>query len=1013
MKPTYFILALLLIPIVGISQGSNVLTSSNTKPVVDDRLAQCLWGYAKNVNDKSGKSLIDFNSIDNWRKLGSYLAVSNDAKFMAYTINKPTGTRYWYSRLDSLVIQSTNNDWRMAFFGSKPGSFTNNGAQYIFLNGDALYLLQLGNYQANDVKNVVSYKMSQHGRSEWLAYQFKNTDSNLVLNNLGTKNEIHFSGITEYNFDNSGNWLACKVKSNELLLYNLVTGIQKRIPFIKDYTFAGNGEALVLKTIEKVDNGTTTTLKYLNFPDWKEKNIWSSSKEKIDLGGYCIDRSGRQVVFSVQDNTGNQIWYYNVDTDSAILKVTNETPGIAKGELVTGEVSFTNNDRYVQFSLQPGLITEKPDSAMAQVEVWDHKDLYLPPTQTALSKQATVYNAFLNIENDRVLPVESDGKKVLLLRGDFAVVKKSEVGTHGDRFWEAGILDSGDSNWVVSLKDGDSHLLPATAAREFFWFSPGMRYLVYFDVGKGCHYFSYDLQTSEVKDLTANIPEKQLGFVNRYNGDEPSYGNLTAWIGNDVGVLVYDNYDIWRLDLTGREPAVNITNGFGQSTNTILYLLATNHYSENIPAVKSDAPLLLRAFNTQNKQNGFYRKPNLKAGDPVQLYMGGYFMNLVVGCQDLNLSNEGVAPLKARDRKSWIVQRQSATDAPNYYETTDFKQFRRITDFQPQKNYRWLQEELHAFTHLDGRVGQGILYKPEDFDSTKKYPVLIVFYGAYSDDLYQFPVPTYLDQATAPGKSPAWLVNNGYLVFTPDIYTTPLKYGQSAFNVIEGAAQYLKKLPYVDANKLGCASHSWSAKLGAYIFTHSSSFSATAISEGFLYANPINMALAPNNGISRLGEVELSQEYGSLWENKATWLEETTVLQVDKVKNPLLLFCNQESAKDYQDQTFQLFSALRRLDKDVWWLKYENGSHTLQDLKELKDYTIRYTQFFNHYLKEAPAPQWMTQGVPVKLKGIESRYALDPSGSCGKDCAICKKWNAQYKKHPEMFNQPIQDWRLE
>jgi hypothetical protein len=250
-------------------------------------------------------------------------------------------------------------------------------------------------------------------------------------------------------------------------------------------------------------------------------------------------------------------------------------------------------------------------------------------------------------------------------------------------------------------------------------------------------------------------------------------------------------------------------------------------------------------------------------------------------------------------------------------------------------------------------------------------------------------------------------------VFTPDIYTTRLKYGPSAFNVIEGAAQYLNQLPYVAAGKLGCASHSWSAKLGAYLLTHSTSFGATAISEGYIYANVINMALSAKNGVSQLDGVEFGQEYGNLWENKEAWLDQTTVLQADKAKNPLLLFCNRESTKDYQDQTFQLFIALRRLEKAVWWLKYDNGSHTLADLKELKDYTIRYTQFFDHYLKEAPAPQWMTQGIPLKLKGVESRYELDPRGRCGKDCKICTKWNEQGQKHPEMFDKPIQEWHWE
>jgi hypothetical protein len=268
-----------------------------------------------------------------------------------------------------------------------------------------------------------------------------------------------------------------------------------------------------------------------------------------------------------------------------------------------------------------------------------------------------------------------------------------------------------------------------------------------------------------------------------------------------------------------------------------------------------------------------------------------------------------------------------------------------------------------------------------------------------------------------PGQSPAWFLNNGYLVFTPDIYVTPHQYGPTAFNVIEGAARYLNGLPFVDSNKLGCGSHSWSAKLGSYIFTHSSSFAATAINEGFLYGNVLNMAFSANKGRSRLENTEVEMEYGNFWENKDAWLDQTTILNVDKAASPLLLICNKESSEDYHDQTFQFFNALRRLDKNVWWLKYEKGSHTIDDPDEMKDFTIRYTQYFDHYLKNAPAPQWMTQGIPIKFKGIESRYELDPVGTCslsGKnDCPICTAWNEQYKRTPQMFQKEIKEWVLD
>jgi dipeptidyl aminopeptidase/acylaminoacyl peptidase len=1016
MKLYHSILVFILCTTLGFSQNSNRLTGVTSNSLVGDRLflEHYLWGYSKSNSGKGEKAVLDFNAIDNWRELGYYLAVSDDGKYFAYTINKPTGTRYWFRRLDSLVVQSTRTGWRLAFAGSNPGFFTANGEKYVFNNGETLCFLQLGKSQPRKIKEVVSYKVLRQGRNEWLAWQLKGNDSNFFLYNLVTGKEIPFSGITDYSFDKSGEWLACK-RANDLLLYNLVTGKERHFPFVVEYAFASNGKALLLKTIEKNNSGVTTALKYLGAPGWEEKIIWSGNKEKTDISSYSVDISGRHIVFS-QDSVDTRIWYYNADTDIAMVKATNTTPGISEELTIKGDVSFSDNDRYIRFSLQPLPDTRKPDPEIAQVEIWDHKDLYLQNEQAELSKQPKIYTAFINIENGKVSPLENNGKNVYLLQGDFAVVKKYPEEEHGERFWEVRNRNIKDSNWLVSLKDGSSQFLPTRSGIENFWFSPNGKYLVYFDLDKGCHYFSYDLHTGELKDITVNIPENQLGYLNHYSNsnNKALFGNIAAWLEDDAGVLVYDDYDIWKLDLAGKEPGINMTSGFGHSNKTMLILSTTDHYSSDIPVIKANAPLFLRAFNTWNKQSGFYRKADLKAGAPKLLYLGSYFTNKIFGWQDPNLSNDGLAPVKAKDRDTWIVQRQSSTDAPNYYETNDFKSFKRLTNFQPQQHFKWLSEELHSFKHLDGREGQGILYKPDDFDSTKKYPVLIAFYGAFSNNLNQLHAPSYIDHAMAPGKSPIWFVNNGYLVFTPDVYTTPLKYGPSAFNVIEGAAQYLKQLPYVDASKLGCASHSWAANLGAYLFTHSTSFSATAISEGIIYTNPINMAFSQfYEGHSRLKTVEIEMEYGNLYENKEAWLDQTTILQADKAKSPLLLFCNKESSPGMQEQTLQLFTALRRLEKNVWWLKYDNGAHTLQDLKELRDYTIRYTQFFDHYLKEAPAPQWMTQGLPLAIKGIESRYELDPKGSCGKDCKVCKKWNEQYKKYPEMFAKPIREWHLE
>ena len=74
--------------------------------------------------------------------------------------------------------------------------------------------------------------------------------------------------------------------------------------------------------------------------------------------------------------------------------------------------------------------------------------------------------------------------------------------------------------------------------------------------------------------------------------------------------------------------------------------------------------------------------------------------------------------------------------------------------------------ELKHWKMLDGRMSEGLLYKPENFDSTKKYPIIFYFYERDADNLYDYVAPTP-DRAVI---NIPYFVSNGYLVFDPNIY---------------------------------------------------------------------------------------------------------------------------------------------------------------------------------------------------------------------------------------------------
>jgi dipeptidyl aminopeptidase/acylaminoacyl peptidase len=78
-------------------------------------------------------------------------------------------------------------------------------------------------------------------------------------------------------------------------------------------------------------------------------------------------------------------------------------------------------------------------------------------------------------------------------------------------------------------------------------------------------------------------------------------------------------------------------------------------------------------------------------------------------------------------------------------------------------------------------------------------------------------------------------------------------------------------------------------------------------------------------------------------------------------------------------QGIELYTAMRRLQKPAWLLNYNNDEHNLkaESWGNRMDLSIRMQQFFDHYLKNAPAPIWMKDGLPAINKGFELRLETE------------------------------------
>jgi dipeptidyl aminopeptidase/acylaminoacyl peptidase len=99
---------------------------------------------------------------------------------------------------------------------------------------------------------------------------------------------------------------------------------------------------------------------------------------------------------------------------------------------------------------------------------------------------------------------------------------------------------------------------------------------------------------------------------------------------------------------------------------------------------------------------------------------------------------------------------------------------------------------------------------------------------------------------------------------------------------------------------------------------------------------------------------------------------------LDKVQTPVLIMANDKDGSVPWYQGIEMFTDLRRLQKPAWLLVYNDEDHNLVQRKNRKDLSKRKQQFYDYYLKGAPMPMWMKEGIPAVNKGKD--YGFELSG---------------------------------
>lgn len=744
-----------------------------------------------------------------------------------------------------------------------------------------------------------------------------------------------------------------KDEGTPLVLRNLETGVEHRFENVMAYAFSKDGERLFYTASN--EDGSADGVFEVDVSNGQATPVLTGEGKYTQM---TLDEEGARVAFL----TNRDDWEADEPAFSLYvgdhMMVNESTAGVPDDWRINenGSLSFSENGERLTFGTQPKPMPDPDDEGVLEddvvkVDVWNWQDPYIQPMQLvqAENEKKRAYTAVLHLEDSRVVQLGSlripdveipDDGNARYAVGTTDVPYRQMLSWDG-RYSDAYLIDvqTGSMRQIAEGIRGFGRPRPSPTGKYTYWWEPFEK-----------TWYVADSESGEAVDISTAIPED----VHNLFDDRPEPPNPTGqlvWTEDDESVLVYDWYDIWLVDPTGRDAPRNVTEGVGRAQNLRFRVARMDPDQEGVP---TDEDIVLTAFNLGTKQEGFYRDRLDGNRAPQMLTM-----------ENVNFGN----PRKAKDSDVVMLTRETFEEFGDLHITdSSFESLRSISDANPQQSdYRWGTSELVAWTSNDGIPLQGILYKPDGFDPNEQYPMMVYFYERMSDGLNRYIVPA----AGSSSINLSFYVSRGYLVFVPDIPYEEGHPGESALDAVVPGVLSIVAEGFVKRDKIGVQGHSWGGYQIAHMVTRTNLFTAAEAGAPVVNMTSAYGGIRWASGMVRQFQYEQTQSRigGSLWEKPLEYLENSPIFQADKIRTPLLMMHNDEDGAVPWYQGIEMFTGMRRLGKPVWMLNYNGEAHGLRRSANRKDWAIRMQQFFDHYLMDAPAPVWMVDGVPAILKG--------------------------------------------
>jgi dipeptidyl aminopeptidase/acylaminoacyl peptidase len=743
----------------------------------------------------------------------------------------------------------------------------------------------------------------------------KDPGSDLILRNLATKEEITIPDVIEYDFDKKGAWLVYATSSRDAE---------------KDGAFARRMSDASVKTILSGRGH----YKSLTFDDAGQQLAFLGDQEEYD-----------------KPVSPYRLYYWKAGDSPAVEIASAGTTGMPGGMVVadTAAPQFSRDGSRVFLATAPPP-APPPDPntrtpAAIQVDLWSSKDPIIQPMQRVRADQERQrsYRAVVHLPDKKLVQLATPEVPTVNPADDGArAIATSDLPYRMELSWDQNYNDV----FLVDLKTGRPQKILEHWGSAGTALSPGGKYLLFFDERNG-HWFTHRTADGVRVNLTGKLPVKF-----QQENDTPDlpgpYGS-GGWTASDASVLLYDEFDIWEIRPDG-SGARMVTGGEGRRQRLTFRYRSLDPEERTVPANK---PMLLAATNDDTRATGFYRVPFSGSTPPEKIVM---------------LDKAFGAVTKADKADIVVFTLSRFEEFPNLWVSdTSFRNMRKVSDANPQQSeFTWGRSAIIEYLNADGKKLRAILTKPDNFDPSKKYPLMVYIYEELTNSLNNYSAPN-----VGTSINVTRYVSNGYVLLRPDIVYSTGYPGESAEKCVIPAVNTVVAMGFIDPKRIGIQGHSWGGYQITHLITRTNMFAA--VEAGASVSNMISAygGIRWGSGMVREFQYEKTQSRigAPPWDAPLQYIENSPIFWVKKIQTPYLTVHNDEDDAVPWYQGIEFNTAMRRLGKEAYMFTYNGERHGLRNRDNQKHWTVHMDEFFDHYLLGKPRPEWMDRGVTYLDRG--------------------------------------------